>query len=613
VTNQRAARTRASLSHIPRALGLVWQAAPKLTVAWAVILLFQGVLPVATVYLTRLLVDSLVQSVGAGVSWESVGPTVVLAAVMALLLLASQLLQVAAAWIRTAQSEFVQDHLSAVVHERAYAADLAFYESAEYHDRLSRARGDSSTRPLELLENGGNLGRNTITLLGMAALLVPYGPWVPVVLIASTLPALYIVFRFNRRFHAWWERTTPELRWAGYYDWMLTYSEFAAELRLFDLGRHFKLAYQDKRKQLRSERLELQRQESVAHLASGILALVATGLVMAWMVLRAFRGSASLGDLVLFYQAFNRGQSLLRSVLGNLGQIYSDVLFLENLFQFIDLKPQIVDPVSPREAPVRLEHGIEFRSVTFRYPGSESAALENLDLVIPAGQVVAVLGPNGAGKSTLIKLLCRFYDPQAGAVELDGIDVRDMRVLELRRLITVLFQTPVAYHASLGENIAVGDLPAGPGEHEIEQAARGAGAHEIAARLPDGYETLLGKWFAHGTQLSSGEWQRVALARAFLRNSEIIVLDEPTSLMDSWSEVEWLDRFRQLAAERTALIVTHRLTVAMKADMVHVMDRGRIVESGPPQELLAGGGRFARSWAAQLGAGGTEDREQPPI
>ena len=181
-----------------------------------------------------------------------------------------------------------------------------------------------------------------------------------------------------------------------------------------------------------------------------------------------------------------------------------------------------------------------------------------------------------------------------------------MRVQELRRLITVLFQTPVPYHATLGQNIAFGDLKAAPTPDDIELAARGAGVHEIASRLSHGYETLLGKWFAHGTQLSSGEWQRVALARAFLRRSEIIVLDEPTSLMDSWSEVEWLDRFRQLASGRTALIVTHRFTVALKADMVHVMERGRIVESGQPAQLLVQDGRFAQSWTAQIGAGGSE-------
>ncbi len=594
----------ARLSYLPRALRLVWDAAPGWTAAWGALLALQGFLPVATVYVTKLLVNSLVATVGAGASWGSVRPTVLLAVLMAGLTLASTLLGLAIGWIKTAQGELVRDHLRGLIHDRAYRADLAFYESSDYHDHLSRARGDASREPLALLDGLGLMGQNAITMLGMAVLVTQYGVWVPLVLLGSALPTLYLVVRFNARMHDWWKRATPERRWTGYYEWVLTHSDFAPEIRLFDLGGHFQDVYRGLRNKLRGERLALLRRESLAQFAAGVLALLITGGVMAWMVWRAFLGQVTLGDLVLFYQAFSRGQGLMRTLMGGVGQVYTRSLFLENLYEFLDLEPNLVDPPDPHPTPSPLKDGIVFRDLRFTYPGSDRPALAGFDLTVPAGQVAAVVGPNGAGKSTLIKLLCRFYDPDEGAIELDGVDLRRLALGDLRRSITALFQTPVPYHASLRENIAFGDLRGRPAEADIERAARGAGVDEVAGKLPRGYDTLLGKWFADGTQLSTGQWQRVALARAFLRRASVIALDEPTSFMDSWAEAEWLDRFRQLATGATAIVITHRFALAARADVVHVMNEGRIVESGRPDELISGGGPFARSWAAQASGSG---------
>jgi ATP-binding cassette subfamily B protein len=321
------------------------------------------------------------------------------------------------------------------------------------------------------------------------------------------------------------------------------------------------------------------------------------------MLWRTFEGQLTLGDLALFYQAFTQGQGLLRSLLGNVGRIYENVLFLGNLFEFLDMQPQIVDPPHPKPAPTTLQEGIRFRQVTFSYPGSERKVLEDFNFDIPAGKVVAIVGANGAGKTTLVKLLCRLYDPQSGSIQLDGTDLCELRVKQVRRLITVLFQFPAPYFTSAAENIRLGDLAAAPDRGAIESAARSAGAHEFITRLPRGYDTPLGKWFAGGAELSGGEWQRLALARAFLRRAQIMILDEPTSFMDSWAEVDWFDRFRELAVGRTAIFITHRLLIAKRADIIHVMDKGRIVESGSHDELLAQGGRYAQSWVAQVQAG----------
>jgi ATP-binding cassette, subfamily B, bacterial len=588
------------LSYVPRTLGLIWRAAGGWTVAWLALIVLEGLLPAALVYLSRSLVDNIAGTMGMGWSWERVLPALFPAVLMAAV---GALIEITAGldnWVRAAQAELVRDHLSALIHEKSVAVDLAFYESPEYHDRLERARNDLSSRPLALLESLGSLLQSSITLFAMAALLIPYGAWLPCILVISTIPAFYVVVNFNRRYHRWWEETTPDRRRTQYYDMMLTHSGIAAELRLFDLGSHFQSAYQSLRRQMRTERLKLTRDQGLARLGAGLFGVIVSGFALGYMLWRAFEGRATLGDLVLFYQAFQRGQGLLRSLLENVGQIYANTLFLGNLFEFLGLQPYIRDPLHPVSVQPVLRKGICFHQVAFRYPGSERQVLQEFNLTIPAGRIVAIVGANGAGKSTLLKLLCRLYDPQAGLITLDGIDIRSMSAKNLRRMITVLFQWPVMYQATAAQNIAYGDLAIPREPNELQAAARSAGIHDILAGLPEGYETLLGKWFSNGVELSVGEWQRLALARAFFRRASILILDEPTSALDSWAEADWFDRFHSLADGRTAIIITHRFTIARRADMIHVMDAGCIVESGKHDELLAQGGLYAQSWSAQV-------------
>ncbi|HEX6292771.1 MAG TPA: ABC transporter ATP-binding protein [Herpetosiphonaceae bacterium] len=597
----------AHLGYVPRALGLVWAAASGWTLAWCALLVVQGLLPVLTVYLTRHLVDGVVAAVGAE---PRITPAIMLVAGLLIAgLVLSEVLQSVLEWVRAAQAELTRDHISALVHDRSATVDLAFYESSDYHDHLHRARDESGSRPLALLESLGSLLQNSITLAAMAAVLLPYALWLPLALLGSTLPALLVALRFDWRYHGWWQRSTVTRRRADYYDWMLSTTESAAEVRLFGLGGHFRQAYQTLRRRLRSERLQLIERQILARMGAGAAGVLIGGAALAWMVWRAMHGLVTLGDLALLYQAFHRGQALMRALLSDVGQIYSNSLFLAHLFAFLDLKPQIVDPPVPAAPLQTLRRGIEFRDVTFRYPGSERAALCDFSLSVPAGQIVAIVGENGAGKSTLTKLLCRFYDPEAGRITFDDTDLRQFSVAGLRRMLAVLFQMPVPYHATATENIALGDVVQPPDMAAIVGAARSAGADEVIRRLPQGYDTLLGKWFAEGTELSGGEWQRLALARAFLRSSPVIVLDEPTSFMDSWAEAEWFERLRALAAGRTALLITHRFTIAMRADMIHVMHEGRIVESGSHAALLALGGRYAQSWQAQLTASRDDELE----
>jgi ATP-binding cassette subfamily B protein len=601
-----------ALTHLPRTIALVWGATRGWTAAWASLLFLQGLLPAATVYLTRPLIDSLTRAVGAG---GAVNPAAALRPVlwwgglMVGLMLLGEVLREVLGLVRQNQSELLHDHIAGLIYRQSIAADYAFYDLPEFYDHLHRARTDAVYRPEILLESLGSLAQSLITLLAISVVIFSFGWWLPVVLVVSALPALLIVFYWTLRRFDWQKRVTEDERRIWYYDWLLTSSDTAAEIRLFDLGGHFLSAWRLLRARLRNEKLQLARKQKLAESGAAVLALIMTVSALGWMVWQAVQGAITLGGLALFYQALNQGQGLMRSLLENAGQLYSNSLFLGNLFEFLSLKPSVTDPVDPAPAPPRIYEGIRFDRVSFSYPSGNSSdgrlvedrfVLRDFSLEIPAGKVVAIVGLNGAGKSTLFKLLCRLYDVDSGSVTIDGVDIREMNLRDLRQQITALFQSPVRYNQSVSDNIALGDLASIPNDNRIEASAIAAGADEIITKLPNGYQNQLGKWFANGTELSAGEWQRIALARAFLRQAPIILLDEPTSAMDSWAEAEWMRRFRRLAESRTAMIITHRFTTAMQADIIYVMVDGEIVESGSHGQLVTLNGYYAQSWAAQM-------------
>jgi ATP-binding cassette, subfamily B, bacterial len=587
--------------YIPATLKLIWEAARWYTVAWLILIVLQGLIPLATVYLARPLVNQLVALLGEG-SAEAWWRTILLICLMGGVLLLDELARSVAGWVKIAQAEVTQDHISNLIQSQSARLDLAYFESAEYYDRLYRALMEARGRPIALLESLGSLLQNGLTLMGVSLILAIFGLWFPLLLVASALPAFWIVMRFMVRFNQWRLKTTLDTRRTLYYQMVLTQRETAPELRLLQLAGYFQGAYQRVRERLRGERIALAREEAGAHLFAGLFGLAALGIALLWILRQALQGLVSLGDIALVYQALQQGQRILRSSLGNTGELYRNLNFLEDLFGFLALTPAIVDAESPEPLPELATADIRFEQITFGYPHSDRRVFQDFSLTLPAGKMVAIVGTNGAGKSTLIKLLCRFYDPDGGRITIGGSDLRHVELAALRSAISVLFQQFVSYHATAHENIAFGQWQRGPERAEVMDAASESGAGAVIQRLPEGYDTQLGRWFG-GTELSTGEWQRISLARAFLRQSPILVLDEPTSAMDAWAEAQWLRTFRRLARGRTTLLITHRFTTAMYADCIHVMDEGAIVESGSHDELLARGGRYAQSWREQMRPG----------
>ena len=383
------------LGLIRRGFALVWDSAGSWTVASFALLIVQGLLPAAVLPISKWIVDAITVVLDRGASPETVRPVIVFGALLAGIFLLQRILGSIGTWVSTAQSELVQDHVRRLIHEKASQIDYGFYEHGEYYDMLMRADSQASSRILGLLQNVGMLLSNGVTLLSIGVLLMAYTFWLPALLVFSTLPALAVVMRHNRIYHNWWRRTTPLHRWTGYYNGLLTQRSAAAEVRMLQTSDVFSSRYQELRKHLRKERLDLVRRQLTASFAAAILGLVILGGSMVWMLRRAMMGVGTLGDLALFYQAFNQGQMLMQSLMSSTGQIYTNTLFLKDLFEFLDQEKLLHDPSNPVPVPAEVEDAIVFEEVTFSYPGTNQPALENFNLRIPAGKVVAVVGENG--------------------------------------------------------------------------------------------------------------------------------------------------------------------------------------------------------------------------
>jgi ATP-binding cassette subfamily B protein len=581
---------------------LVWSIAPGWTLASTALAIVQGVLPLASLYMIQYIVDGVAEGVAAADKGAAFAHVAWLILIAGLIGLAAALARSVAMLVTEAQGQVITDHISDLIHAKSIAVDLEYYENSRYYDVLHRAQQEAPYRPARIVSDLMTVGQSAITVVGVIGIIFTIHWSVGLIVVGAALPGAYVRFRYSSRMYAWQRRSTVADRRSYYLHWLLTDGTYAKELRLFDLGDTFREWYHALRDVLRGERLAIAARRSFADLASQTVATVAVFGTFAYIAWQTIEGAISLGAMMKYYQAFNTGLSALQNVLGGVAGLYEDNLFLTYYHDFMQLEPRVVDPPSPRPLPRPMREGIVFEGVDFQYPDTERTALAGVDLRIRPGEVTALVGPNGSGKTTLVKLLCRLYDPQRGRVTYDGVDLRDFSAAELRRAISVIFQDFARYQLTARQNIWTGNVTLAEDDPAVERAAREAGAHEVIEGLHAGYDTMLGKWFEEGEEISIGEWQKVALARAFVRDADVLVFDEPTSALDPMSEWKVFEHIRELAQGRAVVLISHRFSTVRNADRIHIVDEGRVVESGTHAELMALDGAYARMYEVQARA-----------
>lgn len=582
-----------------RAVRFVWQSTKAWTIANGLLIALQGILPLLPLYLMKLMVDAVTAGLAAPDKWVAFKHVLLLGCVMGAVTLFASLIRSITALVSEWQSYIVTDHMNDVLLAKSVEVDLEYYESARYYDTLHRAQREAPFRPISIVNGLAQIGQNGISLLAIAALLFSFHWIIAVILFIAVISGTAVRLQYTGKMYRLQREQTSAERQAGYLNWMLTDCSHAKEIRLFDLGSLFVRRFRDLRRELRRGRLAITRRRSIADFAAQTVATAVIYSLYAYLVYQAMWGKATLGDLAMYYQAFQRVQGSLQGILSSLAGLYEDNLFLSNLYEFLDLKRTVVEPVHASPVPQPMQCGIVLDHVNFQYPGGNRKVLEDISLAIRPGEVVALVGENGSGKTTLIKLLCRLYDPTGGTIAIDGVDLRQFETKALRHEIAIIFQDYAHYHLTARENIWFGNTALPPDHERVIAAARRSGADDVISALPHGYDTILGKRFEDGEELSIGEWQKVALARAFMRDAQIIVLDEPTSSMDAKAEYEVFQSFRQLVSGRTAILISHRFSTVRMADRIFVLKQGSVIESGSHEELVRVGGTYARLFEMQ--------------
>jgi ATP-binding cassette subfamily B protein len=596
-----------ALRNVPPFLRLVWRTSRTLTFSTLLLRFVRALVPVVTLYIGKLIIDEVVYlaQVPAGPGtlseWLASGLLSRLGWLLGIELVLAILADVLGRVVSLLDSLLSEQFVNATsieLMEHAATLDLEDFEDSELQDRLERARRQTMGRTTLMTQLFGQ-AQDVVTITTFAAGLILYAPWLILLLLIALVPAFLGEAHFNAQSYSLNYARTPERRAIDYVRQTGASVDTAKEVKIFGLNAFLIERY----RQLATDFYHANRRLAIRRASWGSV-LTAIGtlgyyVAYAYIAWRTLAGQFTIGDLTFLAGSFRRLRNLLEGLLIGFSQMAGQALYLDDLFSFFEIEPEIRSPEHPRPFPRPIREGFVFADVGFRYPGADHWAVRHLSFTLRAGEVLALVGENGAGKTTLVKLLTRLYDPDEGAILLDGHDLREYDLDEVRANMGVIFQDFVRFHMTAAENIAVGSIDALADRARIEDAARRSLAHDMIERLPAGYDQVVGKRFRTGVDLSGGEWQKIALARAYMRDAQLLILDEPTAALDARAEFEVFQRFKELSHRRSAVLISHRFSSVRMADRILVLADGRVEAMGTHPELLAQRGRYAELFELQ--------------